>query len=148
MYWLNNYSNLQKLCKCGVTKKISSLMESKFNLEKIKVENMNLLAFKNDLLKDFSICIENIFYIFSIYIHSIYIIYTPPSFHPERGTALYCNWLYSVYNPSILRIYSPYILHLCPYPPPSLWERGMKGAHCKAYNIYQFWSIQYLIQLY
>ena len=37
MYWLNNYSNLQKLCKCGVTKKISSLMESKFNLEKILI---------------------------------------------------------------------------------------------------------------
>ena len=59
LYWLNNNSNLQKLCKCGVTKKISSLMESKFKLEKIKVEDMNLIAFKNNILKDFSNCIEN-----------------------------------------------------------------------------------------
>ena len=53
LYWLNNNSNLQKLCKCGVTKKISSLMESKFKLEKIKVEDINLIAFKNNILKDF-----------------------------------------------------------------------------------------------
>ena len=59
MYWLNIDSNLRKLCKCGVTKKISSLMDSKFRLEKIKVENVNSIAFKNELLKDFSNCIEN-----------------------------------------------------------------------------------------
>ena len=34
-------------------------MESKFRLEKIKVENVNSIAFKNELLKDFSNCIEN-----------------------------------------------------------------------------------------
>ena len=81
----------------------------------------------------FPICIENIFYIYSIYIYSIYIIYTPPSFHPERGTALYCNWLYSVYNPSILRIHSPYILHLCER------ERKGGGAQCNAFDIYCCW---------
>ena len=58
MYWLNINSNLQKLCKCGVTKKISSLMDSKFRLEKIKVEHVNSIEFKNDLVKHFSNCIE------------------------------------------------------------------------------------------
>merc|ERR1712236_82863 len=57
MYWLNINSNFQKLCKCGVTKNISSLMDSKFRLENIKVEHVNSIEFKNDL-KHFSNCIE------------------------------------------------------------------------------------------
>ena len=59
MYWLKTDSNLKKLCKCDVTKKIASLMESKYKLEKVKVEDDSSIAFKNELLTEFSYCIEN-----------------------------------------------------------------------------------------
>ena len=57
-YWLKTNSNLKKLCKCGVIRKISSLMQAKYDLEKLKVEDSKAIAFKNELLKEFSACVE------------------------------------------------------------------------------------------
>ena len=56
VFWLK--TNLANLCKCGVEKKISYLMELKFQLEKMNVEHSQLLAVKNALMNEFSECIE------------------------------------------------------------------------------------------
>merc|ERR1712030_311672 len=56
VFWLK--TNLANLCKCGVEKKISYLMELKFQLEKMNVEHSQLLDFKNNLMNKFSECIE------------------------------------------------------------------------------------------
>ena len=56
MVWLK--TNLANLCKWGVEKKISYLMELKFKLEKMNVEHAELLALKSNLISEFSDCIE------------------------------------------------------------------------------------------
>ena len=45
VFWLK--TNLANLCKCGVEKKISYLMELKFQLEKMNVEHSQLLTVKS-----------------------------------------------------------------------------------------------------
>ena len=57
LYLLTN--NLAKLCKCGVMQKISSLMQLKFQLEKLKVQHLKLIEYKQNLLKEFSKCIDD-----------------------------------------------------------------------------------------
>merc|ERR1712055_677275 len=58
VYWLKTNSNLVKLCKCGLTSKISSLMELKFKLEKVNVEDSSVLKSKNHLLTEFTDVIQ------------------------------------------------------------------------------------------
>ena len=46
VFWLK--TNLANLCKCGVEKKISYLLELQFQLEKMQVEHSDLLALKKN----------------------------------------------------------------------------------------------------
>jgi hypothetical protein len=52
-------TNIANICKCEIERKISFILNKKFQLEKIKVEHEQLTSIKHQLSKEFSDCIEN-----------------------------------------------------------------------------------------
>ena len=52
-------TNIANICKCEIERKISFILNKKFQLEKIKVEHEKLTSIKHQLSKEFSDCIEN-----------------------------------------------------------------------------------------
>ena len=52
-------TNITNICKCEIERKISFILNKKFQLEKIKIEHEKLKSVKYQLLKELSDCIEN-----------------------------------------------------------------------------------------